>query len=267
MAQDRGCTSSPGWQGRPCTPGRLPATCYPDQPVYGIHAGVGDEAVSEFRPLEAIAVRFVEDLCTFQPEGPICLAGYSFAGMLAYEMARQLASRGRPVKLLAILDTGPGPVMEKSAAGLIRATRGFLGNLPWWIRDDLLADSPRRRSGPGGQGRLAGTPTIAPEPLRFRSAHRRRVCEYGPRSDRQRRQIDANLRAFFDYRRVPKSYPGRVILFHARTRPLFHLSSEDEGWREWASGGVEVRTVPGTHAHMLDEPFVRELAESLQACA
>jgi thioesterase domain-containing protein/acyl carrier protein len=39
-----------------------------------------------------------------QPEGPILLAGYSFGGCVAFEVATQLAACGRPVAFLAILD-------------------------------------------------------------------------------------------------------------------------------------------------------------------
>ena len=40
-----------------------------------------------------------------QPEGPYLLGGWSFGGMLAYEMARQLRASGQEVGMLAILDT------------------------------------------------------------------------------------------------------------------------------------------------------------------
>ncbi len=78
----------------------------PDQPVFGIQMHCGDGTTNPLTSLEAIAARCVEDLCAFQPEGPYRLAGYSFAGMLAFEMARQLSADGREVDLAAIIDTG-----------------------------------------------------------------------------------------------------------------------------------------------------------------
>ena len=65
--------------------------------------GAASPAVS----MEAMAARLCADLAAFQPEGPGSLAGYSFAGLLAYEMARQLRASGREIRLLAIFDTGP----------------------------------------------------------------------------------------------------------------------------------------------------------------
>ncbi len=236
-----------------------------DQPVYGFQPGAEGEADPDVRTLEVIAARYVEDLCAFQPDGPYCLAGYSFGGMVAYEMARQLASRGKPVELLAILDTGPGRAMEKSAAGRIRATLGFLSNLPWWMREDLL------RTRPGELWTRAARK--ARRALRRLRAGRgdpswpvaEDYLDVGPLTDRRRRQIEANLRAFFDYLRVRRPYPGRLTLFRARAQPAFHPCWDDGGWGDWASGGVEVRAVPGNHKSMLKEPFVRHLAGSIQA--
>ena len=39
------------------------------------------------------------------PDGPYLLGGWSFGGIVAFEMARQLRERGRPVALLALLDS------------------------------------------------------------------------------------------------------------------------------------------------------------------
>jgi thioesterase domain-containing protein len=81
--------------------------------------------------------------------------------------------------------------------------------------------------------------------------------------DRVRPAVEANMLALGEY--VPKPYPGRIMLFRARTRPLFHAFRSDLGWSRFAAAGVHVKTVPGNHETMLQEPFVRILAEQLQA--
>jgi thioesterase domain-containing protein len=81
--------------------------------------------------------------------------------------------------------------------------------------------------------------------------------------DRYRRLMAANLRAYWEY--APKPYPGQVTLFRARTRPLFNSHQYDLGWSKWASGGVEIKTVPGHHASILEEPAVATLAQLLKA--
>ena len=235
----------------------------PDQPVYGIQPGSEARADPTYRPIEAVAARYAEDLCSFQPEGPYCLAGYSFGGVVAYEMARQLASRGKSVNLLAILDTGPRRRFEPSAAGLFYATYRFACDLVWWVRHDLVSTRPKklwekmaRRA--RGMFRLLGSGSD--DSARPSDEY---VFDFKNLPDRYRQQAEQNLLALFNY--VPGPYPGRVTLFRARSQPLNRLFPKDKGWGKCAVGGVDVRTVSGTHGTMLHEPFVRGLANSLQA--
>ena len=88
--------------------------------------------------MEAMAARFCAEITAFQPEGPLSLAGYSFGGLLAYEMARQLRGAGRQIAMLAIFDTGPA--FSKSGSLKDTATRiGLcLENLPRWIAEDVI---------------------------------------------------------------------------------------------------------------------------------
>lgn len=79
-----------------------------DRPVWSFEspflAGEPDDA----RSLEAFAARYVEDLRSVQPVGPYWLAGYSFGGICAYEMARQLRRDGDEVAFVGVVDVGPG---------------------------------------------------------------------------------------------------------------------------------------------------------------
>src|SRR4029077_3089557 len=44
------------------------------------------------------------ELTAFQPDGPYFLGGYSFGGLVAYEMAQQLSARGQQVAFLGLID-------------------------------------------------------------------------------------------------------------------------------------------------------------------
>lgn len=58
--------------------------------------------------LDDFAARYVADLVAAQPEGPYWVAGYSFGGICAYEIARQLVRDGREVAFCGVVDVGPG---------------------------------------------------------------------------------------------------------------------------------------------------------------
>jgi amino acid adenylation domain-containing protein/non-ribosomal peptide synthase protein (TIGR01720 family) len=77
-----------------------------DQPLYGLEARHREV---DYATLEEMAAHYVEALIERFPEGPYRLGGWSFGGLVAFEMASQLAGRGRHVELLVIFDT-PAPI-------------------------------------------------------------------------------------------------------------------------------------------------------------
>jgi aspartate racemase len=82
----------PGIFGEVSTCAAIMAQLPPDQPIYAIE-GLS-RPNSRAQTLEAMALFYCEELSTFQREGPLFLAGFSFSGLLAYEMARNLTARG-----------------------------------------------------------------------------------------------------------------------------------------------------------------------------
>ncbi|MBK7297692.1 MAG: AMP-binding protein [Flavobacteriales bacterium] len=76
-----------------------------DQPFYGFAHQGEDGSPMEFTTVEDIAKHFINEMKTVRPIGPYLLSGYSFGGIVAYEMACQLAAEGHEVPLLAMFDT------------------------------------------------------------------------------------------------------------------------------------------------------------------
>jgi thioesterase domain-containing protein/acyl carrier protein len=54
--------------------------------------------------VEALARAHLERVRVVQPQGPYRIAGYSFGGLVAFEMAQQLRAAGQEVELLFLLD-------------------------------------------------------------------------------------------------------------------------------------------------------------------
>jgi acyl-CoA synthetase (AMP-forming)/AMP-acid ligase II/thioesterase domain-containing protein len=230
----------------------------PDQPVYGIQPSrKGEEAAS----LEDMAKRYVGLLREFQKEGPYYLAGYSFAGLLAYEMSRQLSSQGDSIALLALIDTAPRPVAATRKAKSL----AFIRNAWFWLLDDLLRTQPkeivarfRRHARAARKGSRSVFSSIPSTEVELEALF---PVDHLPPS--YRATMEANLEASRRY--VCRPYPGRVTLLRARTRPLFQPGPADLGWSALARGGVDVQIVPGNHATILRPPYVRHLGERLQA--
>jgi thioesterase domain-containing protein/acyl carrier protein len=235
-----------------------------DRPIWGLQPSPENDAWVRAADLEAMAARYVEALCRVYPVGPCHLIGYSFAGMLAYEVARQLGSRQRPVHLLGIIDTGPVHLGRSSLVGDVCWLASFVLNLPFWIWDDLAHSSLREMM---TRVRLAVARIWRQRVVPDRSGAPRWQLQdlFNPTllSLSARETLEHNLHTFFAY--VPKPCPGRITLFLARTRPLFGSFSPDLGWGDLVAGGVEVRTVPGHHESILKEPHARALAVQIRA--
>ncbi|MBW3655387.1 MAG: ATP-binding cassette domain-containing protein [Gemmatimonadetes bacterium] len=72
----------------------------PDQPVYGVQ----DTAEDLSRPVAQIAAEHVRALREARPHGPYHVAGWSFGGFVAYEMASILERQGERVGMVCVVD-------------------------------------------------------------------------------------------------------------------------------------------------------------------
>ena len=71
-----------------------------DQPFYGLW--VPDDEPFSF-PL--LAARHVEEIQRIQPNGPYIVGGFSFGGVVAFEVARQLRAKNEEIALLVLFET------------------------------------------------------------------------------------------------------------------------------------------------------------------
>lgn len=85
-------------------------------PCVGLQAMGLDPRCEPHRGIPAMAEHYVDELTDRYDPGEIVLAGYSFGGLVAFEMACQMDGRGTPPKGLMIIDTlvperpgGPAP--------------------------------------------------------------------------------------------------------------------------------------------------------------
>jgi amino acid adenylation domain-containing protein len=239
----------------------------PGQPVYGLQARGLDAAEAPSTRAEEMAACYVRELRGVRPRGPYHLGGYSFGGLVAFEMARQLAESGERVGLVAILDE-PAPHATRAWRWGLGPAARFLANLPGWLGDYLTHYPPWQVVVDGGRavrrawkraaglvGRLGGR---RPAPAGLAEAYQ------GVEVPEEMRGIwEANFRAEMDYR--PGLYGGRVTLLRARVQPLLGPHEPTLGWEALARGGVDIRRVPGNHITLLKEPHLKALAQELLA--
>jgi amino acid adenylation domain-containing protein len=78
-----------------------------DFQIYGLQMIGLFENEIPLKTIEEIAAQNIKWMKTIQPNGPYIVVGYSYAGYIAYEMAKQIAKGGEEVALPVIIDTDP----------------------------------------------------------------------------------------------------------------------------------------------------------------
>ena len=74
--------------------------------------------------------------------------------------------------------------------------------------------------------------------------------------------MQQQYRALREY--TPRAYGGRVILYRARTHPLFHLHESERAWRT-ITDALDVKMIAGTHLTIVKSPLVSAIAADLKA--
>lgn len=83
----------------------LPRLVDQKHPYWGfMHSGSDGEKIG-FKSIEEMAKSYVDELIAYRPEGPYLIGGYSFGGIVAFEMAIQLQKRGLKVPMMVMIDS------------------------------------------------------------------------------------------------------------------------------------------------------------------
>jgi thioesterase domain-containing protein/acyl carrier protein len=240
----------------------------PPLPVYGLQARGLDGHGEPHRDMAEMAADYMAKIRAVQPEGPYLLAGHSFGGLVAFEIARQMLTARHAVALLAmfdsalwrpaddaVVDLGSGDAEARMLADAVAGIGRFVGR-----QIDLSAEALR---------------DLSPDAQMKRALEALRSCEEIPveESARMMRNLldigKAHLAARAAYH--PKPAPLSIVLFRARDARTDDAAADSDavgretlGWSRVSTAPVQVVWVPGDHVTMMSEPNVRGLAATLQ---
>jgi thioesterase domain-containing protein len=217
----------------------------PDQPIYGVLA---QSLVGETKTLlsvEELATYYIQTVQAVQPTGPYHFLGFSFGGLVAFEIGRQLRSRGQLVGMLALLDTLWMSSPSKCPAPLQETSR-----LPKLVKQLLSSE-----------GHLYAKELLVRRSLRIIYTLLLALGRPIPRF--LVKTSDVNWFAAQNY--VPQFYPGSVTLFPASESTKDPRATTDL-WARLAGEGIVLHYIPGGHKNVLSEPNVRILAKTLTNC-
>ena len=213
--------------------------------------------------VEEMARRYVDEMQAIQPHGPYLLAGHSFGGLVAYEMAQRLTEQQEEVRELLLIDSScvvenkPAEQTQEIMAlhELGNFFRRMKGQTQPAIRPEQLATMTTE------QARHALSREISGDQAHLQNS-----------VDNLARVYVASFAAMSRYR--PQHYAGAVTLlraeqglpqelFHPQRRIRLHFGEAALGW-ERSCSRLKIVSVPGDHLSMVLEPHVRELAAALR---
>ena len=198
-----------------------------DQPIHCFRPLGLFRDESPHRSVEQMAAAYLEDLRRLRPHGPYLVGGECVGGIVAYEMARQLAARGEPVGLL-LLDT-----WRPTRWRLAGETTYYL-----WLRvrdlRNLLREAGRDRFAAAGArlrrrlGEVAGSLWYFARGGRLRDAWRFTDLFH--------------FVTLLRYRPRPCGAPALLV-----ANQWYHRDHPTLGWRPTDLRSLEVAVVQGTH--------------------
>lgn len=230
----------------------------PEQPIFGLQAKGLNGIDTPLDKLEDIATHYVSEIIKQNPDGPFALAGYSFGGIVAFEMAKQLQAIGKEVKVLALFDSYANQsayayprhirVLKKIRSYIYRFLYTFI----------LLLKNP------------ISTFKYKTRMINMKLKTFYWKLNYGKFKDQvgffgYSVEIDnMNQKAADNYFLRP--YNGKIDLFRAKVRTYYMEEPKYLGWKKYALKGVQVHDIPGDHNYIFAPPNDKEFASVLQNC-
>ena len=231
-----------------------------EQPMYGLQPqGLDGKQPPLFR-VEDMASLYLQEIQTVQPQGPYFLGGYSFGGIIAYQIAQQLHSQGQEVALLALLDTcRPGYKRRLSFLKRIslhinhivqRGPKYFYNRAKGWYKHAKYQIEKVYQSYFHKFTDIVKTASRLPEANQYIDI------------------INANTQALNTY--VFQPYGGKVTLLRTkdenRADGIGVVYQPEFGWSEIITGELDVKYIPGSHLSLLNEPNVKVLSKQMKIC-
>jgi amino acid adenylation domain-containing protein len=229
-----------------------------DQPVIGIRSPALKDLSRLPKSIEEAAAEVVCWIRKVQPQGAPALIGYSWAGLLAFEVARQLAKAEQVHCFTAMIGTD-APMRETNVAFRLAH---FARHFPFWLWNLITDNKHRRRRLMRWREMVQGTKQNLAEtrlpvedwdwvssPI---SLHM--IClmeKYHPFPI-----PDFSIEVFRE-RDEFRSFPHPL-----RAWQLNHLP--DGGWNRWTRRPNHIHWLEGNHVTIIKPPAVYALAQSIR---
>ena len=225
-----------------------------DQPVYGIQ-GTAKEYDEWYESIEAMAAHYIDAIVKINPTGPYALAGFSFGGVVAFEMTRQLRQQGKKVILTGLLDSyldSSYYYESYSQKKLIRYLDLTYKRLDF-LKEMLLSWEAFKM-------RINSKKDYI---VKKHFGYNNTMTDQEALALEQFIEADSMVKTIVDRYHI-KPQDIEVDLFRSKDDLHYKLDPTHLGWKKAALKGVKIHNIPGNHLDILAPPNDKILARMLQ---
>lgn len=227
------------------------ARCFgEDRPVYGLQSVGLDGKQEPLTTVADMASYYLKEIRIIQPQGPYLLFGYSFGGVIAFEMAQQLYAQGDKIGFLGVCDLDSPNTFRESELSLssslkvhfrnISQTKGISAKLQY-LQDRLSYRSIYKIYKNYMNQEFSKIEATPPEFLL--------------------KLFSTNSQSHKDY--TAKIYPGSLTLFRCKIQSIDHYSNPDLGWDKIIGEKVNIHYISGSHFELMKPPKVSAIAKEI----
>jgi len=199
----------------------LPGYLDKDQPFYCFYPQGADGEPIRHKKVEDVASYHISELLKSQPKGPYLLGGFSYGGLVAYEMAVQLIQRGYDIPLIIMIDSFHPEYLD-----LPNEKMTLLKLMKRMISKPLRALLKRFKDAICKHYLALNKPI----PSKYRNHH----------------IVSVRIKSANQY--VPQPISCPVVLLRAAETMSYDSAN---GWGNFARGGLIVEDLPGNHLSMV----------------
>ncbi len=218
------------------------------RPIYGLQPRGIDGKQPPIDRIEDMASYFIQSIQTIQPQGPYFIAGYSFGGIVAFDIARQLTERGEKVAFLGLIDIRCPVIAELSTP------------FREWI--EIQLDRMRKLT-IKEQFNYLYEKLFKPKSQAYRDEVVATLSDLDIFTPELIKVLDCNVRAVKEYQ--PQIFAGKATLFWSEYQNWYIKKHPTLGWGDLVADGLDIQQIPGNHTSLMEEPHVRVLAEKLKS--
>jgi thioesterase domain-containing protein len=259
-----------------------------DQPFLALQDPRLVEVTRRIKSAEQLAAAYIEAMRQVQPDGPYYIGGWSYGGIVAFEIAQQLTKAGQQVGLLALFDCMPGANdVLMNPREILRFVKGGQRSARFafdvvrdcipYVLDALYLITNRLRSKNGAE-RLPITAYArwaladAVQTRLLRNANVGRILSRDSRINLMQitnarkvlSVLAANLGEFKRY--IYSPWHGNAVLFRAESTASGQAIDPNDtvGWDQYVLGDIQIETIPGNHAAIFAPGFAEVTAQRLR---